>query len=898
LTATLHSVLKEATSSSAADLLGQHVRPILDCLVDHGDRRGESSVRPLVVKLSELAVKQNVSCGEMLAGLDRMIRAVRRHVAGRASPAQQLVAYLDQIDAAAGILVGQFAESHIAREKRKLTSLLDNAGDLLMFVSLNGRPLYVNRTGRLLVGLDPDDTSLPRGLSAFYTEETWNEVRQVAVPAVKRDGRWEGFGRLRHFSSHEVIEVGIVYFVILNPGTNRPMCLATVHHDMRDRKRAEESDASKAVILESALDPIITIDHSGRITDFNRAAEKTFGFHRSEVVGKRPEEIIFPATEQKGRIERYVSAREGSMLGKRTEVTAVRANGEEFPAEMAMTISQMQGTPVFTFFLRDISQRKQAEVQLKMAKEVAEAASRAKSEFLASMSHEIRTPMNGIIGATDLALETELSTEQRDYLTTVKDSAESLLSIINDVLDFSKIEAGKLELEEGTFHLGDSLGDTLKSLGFRSHKKGLELVGRVLPDVPELLVGDSHRLRQVIVNLVGNAIKFTEEGEVVVRVEVESITDHDVCLHFSVSDTGIGIPKDKHQLVFDRFEQVDRSTTRRYGGTGLGLAIASKLVELMQGRIWLESEMGVGSTFHFTARFRRAAKQPAALSPRPDVETRVLVVDENSTSCLVLQEMLRQWGMEPTVALRAQEALHILQQDSQSDRPFDLILVDAKCGDWIGAGLAAQASQPESRRSKVMVLRSPGYPEAERSQDTAMTVDKYLTKPIKRSELHEAIVAAFDKTVPSDLPRKDVAAHERRVGPLQILLAEDGLVNQKLAVAFLHRQGHLVTVANNGREAITQAAAHPFDVILMDVEMPEMDGFQATAAIRRREKNSGAHTPIIAMTAHAMKGDRERCLSAGMDGYIAKPIRSRELYQTIEEAVRLPQPAGSKTPAD
>jgi PAS domain S-box-containing protein len=882
-------------------LLVEPLRSILEALADYDRRDDATAVRAEATKLAQLAAKHQLPLAGLFTGLDELVGTIRSQLVSHCETARGLLALLERVDRCVSPLRRLIAESYFAGERTKWFQLVEHAQGLLLLTSLSGKPLYVNSVGCQFVGLESRKEMLSRRMNELYAEDTWKRIRDIGVPAVKKDGRWEGRGQLRNFATGEYIDVRLTMLLVVHPQTRKPICMASLHHDIRDRNRAEECESRKTAILESALDPIITISHSGEITEFNRAAEKTFMRTRAQVIGKRPEEIFFPSgdrEQQQRRIDRYVSAREGSMLGKRTEFVAVRANGEEFPAEMAMTISQMRGLPVFTFFLRDISDRKRTEQQMQQAKEAAEAANRAKSEFLASMSHEIRTPMNGIIGMTELVLNTELTATQEEYLKTVQNSAESLLSLINDVLDFSKIEAGKIEFDESTFQLRDSLGDTLKSLGLKAHDKDIELVSRFMPDVPDSLIGDCHRLRQILVNLVGNAIKFTEQGEIVVRVRVDSIAERDVCLHFSVSDTGIGIPSDKHETVFRRFEQVDSSTTRKYGGTGLGLAITARLVELMHGKIWLESEVGVGSTFHFTCRFGLPAKPEQAPAELRLPGKRALVIDENSTSCLALQAMLRAWEIDPTIALRAHEAVQILENAPPDEPAAELILLDKKCRDVCESGLDEQLQQQVARGSAVVMMLSPGNPAGEGGDPPNLAVAARLTKPVKVSELRDALLQALGQKGEGLPPAKTAASDDGPVGPLRILLAEDGLVNQKLAVALLKKQGHEVAIAQNGQQACEMARADHFDVILMDVEMPEMDGLQATETIRAAETAAPRRTPIIAMTAHAMKGDRERCLAAGMDAYVAKPIRPQELYDTIRSVVHASGPARTSLAED
>ena len=709
-----------------------------------------------------------------------------------------------------------------------------------------------------------------------WIEDVVRDTNFPRAPIAAREGLHGAFGfpivlggsvlGILEFFSREIRE----------PDQNLLELLATIGSQIGqfvERKRAE---GELRTLFQMSRDMLCIAGFDGYFRRLNPAWEETLGHSLEELTSRPYVEFVHPDDRGATTAEaRSVTAGQGTLVFE----NRYRCRDGSY-RWLAWRSAPLVEQGLIYAVARDVTEQKRAAQELLHARETAEAASRAKSDFLANVSHEIRTPMNAVIGMAELLLDTPLRSVQREYLLALKDSAESLLGLINDLLDFSRIEAGKLELVTAAFDVRELLGDTLRTLGVRAHQKGLELVSRIAPEVPPLVTGDAARLRQVIVNLVGNAIKFTATGEVLLEVEAPERETQGTTLSFAVSDTGIGIPPEKQRLIFEAFAQADGSTTREYGGTGLGLAIASRIVATMGGRLEVESALSHGSRFQFRVRFGAVPAPPAREPPYARIRgLRVLVVDDNATNRRILEETLAHWRMRPTLAASGREALELLERAAERGRPFPLVLLDANMPELDGYALAERMRRRRRlARTKVLMLTSGPRPGDER-RAVALGVSSYLIKPVKQSDLLDRILEALAaRPARADARPAPSRPSGRR---LRVLVAEDNVVNQRVAVGMLERAGHRAAVVENGRQALAALAREAFDLVLMDVQMPELDGFETTAAIREREQGTSRHVPIVALTAHAMKGDAERCLATGMDAYLAKPLQPAELISVI-----------------
>ncbi len=887
------------------EIRGQHMPYVPDSEKEATEAHLERVVREGVVE-SSFETKRFTKDGRLL----EVSISASRYNNHEGNPVGTLVALRDITDL-------KRTQELLTSEKERFHSLSEQAPFGMVMIGNEGRFQYLNPEFKRLFGYELDD--VPGGRDwlklAFPDPEYRKQVQASWDAYVTGTDPEDTEARYFSVTCKDGTEKAIQFKAVhLSSGEHLMTCeditelrrtqLAIAQTQLEFRDLYEESSRTQELyrsLIDSTPDAVVVYDLGGFVRYLNKAFTHTFGWTFEEVQGRRIPFIPDSEREITGvAIRRVVEAGE-SVCG--LDTMRLTKDGRLLDTHLsASRYNDHAGKPAGTVvILRDISDRKQTERELVQARKAAERASRAKSEFLANMSHEIRTPIHGIMGMTELALNTQLTAEQYEYLDAVRVSAASLLKLINDILDFSKIEAGKLDLIDVDFALRDTLSDAMTILGVQAHKKGLELVYHVPSEIPDAVIGDPGRLRQILVNLVGNAIKFTDKGEVAVSVKGEPQTEKQTVLHFSVRDTGIGILKDKQQSIFRAFEQADGSTSRKFGGTGLGLAITSRFCKLMGGEIWVESEVGQGSTFHFTVPFKLSADGMHPSAPPDSARLRdlpVLVVDDNATNRQVLEQVLLHWEMKPTVVDSGKAALVAVQKACQEGMPFALVITDYMIPEMDGFELVERMNEaPRMCPSPIIMLTSSGE-RGDASRCLKLGISAYLMKPVKQAELLITISRVLQEPSSWQARPALVTRHsirESRRG-LRILLAEDNLVNQKLAKRMVERMGHEVTVARHGQEALEILEQGRFDLILMDVQMPVMDGLEATKAIRDLETDRGGHIPIIAMTAYAMAGDKERCLEAGMDGYVPKPINSQALFQEIEEVTVQYQKGVIQTP--
>lgn len=791
-------------------------------------------------------------------------------------------------------------EQEIANRKRTqadlefqnmlLDGLMDAVPDNIYFKDPEGHYLRINRAKATRSGLSsPLDAIGKSDFDYFQPEHARaalameQEIIRTGKPLVDHEEKliWPN-GRVSWASATKVRLQRGDGTVIGTLGISRDI---TSQYEMSQALQLERDRLR--TLIDHLPDYVFIKDAECRFVTVNKAHVLMYGSRsEAELIGKTDFDFSPPELAEQYRRGDLEVIQQGRTLSNHEEELMTTQGEMHWVLTTKVPLRDPDGRIIgLVGIARDITKRKLAEQELKAAKEAAEVANRAKSEFLANMSHEIRTPMNAIIGMSELVLDTALSPQQRDYVETVLSSAESLMGIINDILDFSKIESGRLELDSYPIEIREWLGDSIKSLAVRAHGKHLELACHVAPKIPRYLRGDGLRLRQIVLNLMGNAIKFTQVGEVVLDVQCDQEEQDWLLLHFQVSDTGIGIAPEQQSRIFDAFEQADMSTTRNYGGTGLGLTISSRLVQLMGGKIWVDSQLGEGSTFHFTARFERVPEEevprvPQNMSALNDLK--ILIVDDNATNRRILEEMCLNWRMHPVAVSSAAEAMQVLNEAAARNEEFDLVITDASMPDVDGFTLAESITQADNLNSTIVMMLSSVDRQIGIQQCEQLGIRSYLTKPVKQSDLLDAIASVLDLSVTYEDNVTIAPQRFPQIRPLRILLAEDSLANRKLALGLLSRWGHQLTVATTGREAIDALGKETFDLILMDVQMPEMDGLAATKWIREQEQLQGKpRLPIIAMTAHAMKGDRERCLEAGMDDYVSKPIRPFDLASVL-----------------
>ncbi|MCX7974654.1 MAG: response regulator [Candidatus Aminicenantes bacterium] len=785
------------------------------------------------------------------------------------------------IQVARDITARHLAERQARKEKAYLDSLYSSAQEAVVITDLKGKVIRINPEFTRIFGYKAHE-ALGQNIDRLVAPAQFRKRAEDITSKVAR-GEKINLETIRKRKDGTLVHVSLMVSPIVVDGQVEA-CYA-IYRDITDRKKAEEEKekerAKLATMISGMKEGIAFAGPDNRIIEVNDFFLELYGRKRQEVIGQPMTEFVSPSNGQK--LNEIINFFQSSK-NKNKIIACEQRLGERDCVFRFQPIYRNGSYDGFLVNIIDVT-------ELVEARRQAQAASQAKSEFLANMSHEIRTPMNGILGMIDLALDANPPPDIREYLEAIQESAHSLLRLLNDVLDFSRIEARRIDLEKIPFNLRDTVEHAVSSLALQAEKKGLELVCRISPDLPDQFRGDPGRLRQIILNLVSNAIKFTDQGEIEVSVELLGKKGREVTLLFKVRDTGIGIPKEKQKLIFEAFTQADTSTTRRYGGSGLGLAIASQLVHLFGGRIWVESEIGQGSTFFFTINLTWSRKKESKITPASLEKLKslhVLIVDDNATNRRILTELLTSWQLRPAGASNGQEALNLMQKAIKEHDPFELLLLDAHMPEMDGFTLTEIIRKnPHLGEPVIILLTSAGLREdAARCRELGVAV--YLTKPVRQGELLQALAYAFGRQPTHPESRILITRHYLRENQpsLRILLAEDNAINKKVAQHLLEKMGHQVWVVDNGHQVIEAIKNQDFDLIFLDVQMPEMDGLKTAKIIRSLEKKTNRYTPIIALTAHALKGDRQKCLSAGMDGYIAKPLQFVTLWKTICQVMK------------
>lgn len=787
------------------------------------------------------------------------------------------------IQVARDITARHLAEKEARKEKAYLDSLYSSAQEAIVITDLKGRIMRINPEFTRIFGYSAKEAlgkNIDRLIAPpFFKKKAEEITRQVAK------GKRVNLETIRRRRDGSLVHVSVMVSPIIVDG-HLEACYA-IYRDITDRKKAEEEKererAKLATMISGMKEGVAFAGPDNRVIEVNNFFLELFGKKRQEVVGHSIAEFLFPSNGQKlEEILRHFRLRNKNLIAFEQRLNQ---------RDCVFRFQPIYRNSLYDGFLVNIIDV----TELVQARRQALAASQAKSEFLANMSHEIRTPMNGILGMVDLALDANPPADIREYLESIKESAYSLLRLLNDVLDFSRIEARRIELEKIPFNLRDTVEHAVSSLAIQAEKKGLELVCRFAPELPDRYRGDPGRLRQILLNLLSNAIKFTDEGEIEVSVELLKKKGREVTLLFKVRDTGIGIPKDKQSIIFEAFTQADSSTSRRYGGSGLGLAIVSQLVQLFGGRIWVESQLGRGSTFFFTINLTLQKKNEARIVPAKFDQLKslhVLVVDDNATNRRILCELLGSWNLRPAEASCGKEALNLLNKAVRNGDPFKLVLLDSHMPEVDGFTVAKKIKEnPFFGDPIIILLTSAGMP-GDASRCRELQVAGYLTKPIRQSELLHALMFAFGRQPAHPESRILITRHYIRENepPLRILLAEDNIINRKVALHLLEKMGHQVYPVDNGQQVIKALKNNNFDLIILDVQMPDMDGFKTAAIIRRWEKKTGRSIPIIAMTAHNLKGYKQKCLTAGMNGYVSKPINFNDLWKEIRRVMSKRKP--------